>query len=155
MKLQRALRNYLRQHFPEEIHNEPWCTCGSGNHVRIFLFRVDSQPATVIVPEAHGLTADQLSHALGGAQVEPLAEDELDAIFVLSELGRMQPFENPFGTAIYLDAGVLQFETLVFCPRMFSGLEGECFRVPTKDFVALTGALTLPLVPALAAVGGA
>lgn len=150
MKLQRILRNYLRQHFPDNFRQEPWCSCGSANHARIILFRVDGEPATVIVPESNELTAAEVRRALPGAGVEPLSEAELDAVYAESELGRMQPFENPFGASVYLDAALLQFETLVFCPRMFGGRKGECFRIPTEDFVALTRAvaLPLPLVPA-------
>ena len=147
MTLQRALRNHLRQHFPREVHNEPWCTCGSANHVRAFLFRVNGQPATVVVPEGCELSSTQMRRAIPGAQIEALAPEELDAIYAGSELGQMQPFENPFGANVYLDENLLQFETLVFCPQMFGGRKGDCFRVPTKDFQALVQALVLPLFP--------
>ncbi len=151
MKLQQALRNYLRQHFPGNVHTEPWCTCGSANHVRVFLFRVNGQPATAIVPEGCELSAVQLGRALPGAQVEQLTEEELDAIYTDSELGRMQPFENPFGTAVFLDRNLVRFTTLVFCPQMFSGLAGECFRVPTGDFRKLVHAQVVRLFPAFVA----
>jgi len=147
MKLQRALREYLQQHFPTEVHKEPWCTCGSANHVRMFVFRINGQPATVLVPEGCDLPSAQLGRAIPGAQVEPMAEAELDAIFTETELGRMHPFENPFGTAVYMDHNLSQFDTLVFCPKMFSGKKGECFRVPTKDFRALVFTVVLPLYP--------
>ncbi len=148
MQLQRALRNYMRQYFPREVHNEPWCTCGSANHVRTLLFRVNGQPTTVVVPEGCELSAAQMRRAIPGAQVEPLAPDELDAIYASSELGQMQPFDNPFGANVYLDENLLHFDTLVFCPQMFGGKKGECFRVPTKDFRTAVQALVLPLFPA-------
>ena len=147
MKLQRALRSYLRQHFPGAVREEPWCTCGSANHARILLFRVNGLPATVIIPEGCELSAAQLARAIPGAQVQPLDAAELDAVYAESELGRMQPFENPFGATVYLDQNLMQFETLVVCPRMFGGQKGECFRLPTKEFVTLAHALVLPLFP--------
>ncbi len=148
VKLQRQLRSFLKQHFAGDVHEEPWCTCGSGNHVRIVLFRVNGQPATAIIPEGCELGPTRISGALPCAKVEPLSEAELDAIYAPSELGGMQPFENPFATSVYLDENLLQFERLVFCPKMFSGQTGECFRVPTKDFVELTQALVLRFFPA-------
>ena len=147
MRLQLAVRDYLRRHFPENVHIEPWCACGSANHVRIALFRVNGQPAAAVVPEACELSAAQLRRALPRAQVEPLTEAELDAMYAESEAGA-QTFENPLGAAVYLDKNLVQFTTLVFCPEMFSGRAGECFRIPTSDFVKLVRARVLPLFPA-------
>ena len=134
MKLQRELRNHLRQHFPQDVPTEPTCSCGAPDHARIFVFRVNGQPTTAIVPEACELSAAQLSRVLAGARVESLPVAELDAIFPETELGHADPFENPFGAAVYLDENLLQFENLVFCPKMFSGKTGQCFRVPTREF---------------------
>jgi len=134
MNLQRELRSHLLQYFPQDIRQEPTCSCGEPNHARILLFRVNGLPASAIVPEGYELSAARLSQALAGARVEPILENELDPIFSETEIGRTGPFENPFGAAIYLDENLLQFETLVFCPKMFSGEKGECFRVPIGDF---------------------
>jgi hypothetical protein len=57
MKPQLALRNYLKQRMPGAVHKERWCTCGSANHVRVLLFRVNGQPTTVIIPEGCELKA--------------------------------------------------------------------------------------------------
>ena len=114
MKLQRALCNYLQQHFPSDVHKEPWCTCGSPNHVRMLIFRIDGWPATVFVPEGCELTAAQLGRAIPGARVESVTEAELDAVYLETELGRMQPFDNAFGAAVYMDHNLTHFDTLVF-----------------------------------------
>ena len=147
MKLQRVLCNYLQQHFPSDVHKEPWCTCGSPNHVRMLVFRIDGWPATVFVPEGCELTAVQLGRAIPGARVESVTEAELDAVYLETELGRMQPFDNAFGAAVYMDHNLTHFDTLVFCPKMFSGRNGECFRVPTKEFRELVLTVILPLFP--------
>ncbi len=155
MKLQRTLRDYLQLHFPVTFQKEPWCTCGNANHVRLVSFRVDGQPATAIVPEGCELTSAQFRRSLPGAQVTPLSEGELDAIYAESELGRTNPFENPFGGTVYMDENLLQFESLVFCPKMFSGLAGECFRVPTHDFQELVRATVVRVFPAFQPVSEA
>jgi prolyl-tRNA editing enzyme YbaK/EbsC (Cys-tRNA(Pro) deacylase) len=147
LKLQKALRDYLRQHFPGNVHTEPWCTCGGPNHVRVFLFRVNGQPASVLVHEACELPATQLRRALPGAQIEPLTEEEFEAAYAGFEPGRVPPFESPFGAAVFIDRNVARFTTMVFCPQMFSGRAGECFRVPTGDFRKLVHASVLPLFP--------
>lgn len=147
MNLQRELRNRLRLYFRRDVRNEPACSCGAANHARIFLFRVNSEPAMVIAPEACNLTPSQFSQALSGARVEPLPAPELDSIFLDSELGHMDPFENPFGTGVYLDEALAHFEELVFCPRMSSKERGECFSVPTREFRQLTHPVLLHLSP--------
>lgn len=147
MKVQRELRSHLRQYFPREIHSERECTCGNPNHARIFPFRVNGLPASAIVPEGYELSAARLSDALAGARVEPISESELDAIFPETEMGHTNPFESPFGAAVYLDQNLLQFQSLVFCPRMLNGETGECFRVPIADFQALERPVVLQLSP--------
>jgi len=147
MNLQRELRNHLRLHFPLDIHREPECSCGDPNHARNVLFRVNGEPASVVVPEGYEITAARLSQALAGARVEPMLESELDAIFPPTEIGHMGPFESPFGTAVYLDENLLQFDTLVFCPKMLSGKKGQCFRVPARDFQELVHPMVLRLSP--------
>jgi prolyl-tRNA editing enzyme YbaK/EbsC (Cys-tRNA(Pro) deacylase) len=104
-------------------------------------------PASVIVPEGFDLGAVQLSRALGGAEVQSMLEPELETIFPQTELGREVPFENPFGASVYLDENLLQFKTLVFCPKMLSGERGQCFRVPTIDFRELVRPVVLRLSP--------
>jgi prolyl-tRNA editing enzyme YbaK/EbsC (Cys-tRNA(Pro) deacylase) len=141
-----ALHEFLQIHFPNVLRSEVLCTCGAGNHVRIVFFRVNHLPAAVVLPEGADLSAEALSQAVAGADVEPLPVDDLDNTYVDSELGRPLPFENPFGGAVYMDESLLHWKELVFCPRMFSGQRGECFRAPTKDFLDLTRAITLPLV---------
>jgi len=140
-----ALHNYLKLHFPRVLRDEVLCTCGAGNHVRLLFFRVNGQPATVVLPEGIDVTAEQLGQAIGGGKVECLAERDLDVIFADSELGHMEPFENPFGANVYCDEGLLTWKELVFCPRMFFGQRGECFRAPTREFLDLTRAITVPL----------
>ncbi len=147
MNLQRDLWNDLRLRFRREVRGEPTCTCGAADHARIHLFRVNGQPATVVVPEAYELSAHGLARALGGAHVEALSAAELDAVFSDTELGYTSPFENPFGTAVYLDENLLQFETLVFCPRMFNDKRGECFRVATQAFRELANPVVLRVCP--------
>ncbi len=146
MKLQQALHNHLRQLFSGNVHTEPWCTCGSANHGRVFLFRINGQPALAIVPEGCELSPAQLRRAIPRAQVEPLTEAELDAMYAESKAGA-QTSENPLGAAVYLDKNLARFSTLVFCPQMFSGRAGECFRVPTGDFVKFVHARDLRLFP--------
>ncbi len=145
MKPLMALHSYMKEHFPRTLRDEVLCTCGAGNHVRVSFFRVDGQPATVVLPEGIGLSAEQLSDSIGSSRVEALEEPELDSIFDESELGHMQPFENPFGSAVYCEESLLTWKELVFCPRMFAGQRGECFRAPTKDFLTLTRAIVVPL----------
>ena len=75
-----ALHNYMKEHFPRTLRDEVLCTCGAGNHVRIFFFRVEGQPVTVVLPEGMGLTAHQLGEAIGSSRVEALPDLELDGI---------------------------------------------------------------------------
>lgn len=147
MNVQSELRSHLRQYFPPDIPEEPECSCGNPNHARILLFRVNGQPTAAIVPESYELSAAHLSQALAGARVELMLESELDTIFPETEMGHMGPFESPLGTAVYLDENLLQFQTLVFCPRMLCGKKGECFRVPIRDFRALVHPVVVRLSP--------
>ncbi len=147
MNLQGELRSHLQQYFSRDIRPEPECSCGNPNHARVLLFRVNGLPTSAIVPEGYELSAVRLSHALAGARVEPMLESELDTIFPVTETGRMEPFENPFGTAVYLDENLLQFRTLVFCPKMLCGKKGECFRLPIRDFQALVHPVVVRLSP--------
>jgi hypothetical protein len=145
MKELRTLREYLDQHFPHTVGEEPRCTCGAGNHVRVSFFRVNGQPAVTIVPEGMPLTPQQLREAIGCGRAEALTDTELDDIYGDTELGRMQSFENPFGTTVFFDETLAPFPELVFCPRMFFGRRGECFHVPTDEFLDLTHAIVVPL----------
>lgn len=147
MKLLQSLREYLTPYAHSHLRDETLCTCGDANHVRILLFRAAGRPITLIVPESATVTNEQVTAAMGGQRVEPLSEEELDAIFEESDLGRTEPFSNPFGTAVYFDESLVLYPTLVFCPRMFGGRYGECFRVPTRDLLDHTRASVLPLVP--------
>lgn len=154
MNVQRELRNHLQQYFPQEVRREPECSCGDPNHARILLFRVNGMAASAVVPEGYELSAPRLSHALAGARVEPMLESELDAIFPVTEIGRTEPFENPFGTAVYLDENLLQFPTVVFCPKMLSGKRGECFRLPIRDFQELVHPAVVRLTPPAPPISG-
>ncbi|HWQ03370.1 MAG TPA: hypothetical protein VNL38_02725 [Candidatus Nitrosotenuis sp.] len=145
MKTLRVLRDYLQQHYPNTLRDEVLCTCGAGNHVRVVFFRVNHLPAAIILPEGADVTAETLASSIPGASVEPLAAEEVDSAYADSELGHMQPFENPFGGTVYVEESLLLWKELVFCPRMFSGLRGECFRAPTREFLELTKAIALPL----------
>lgn len=147
MNPHRALGNYLRQNFPGNVHTEPWCSCGSANHVGVFLFRVNGQLATAIVPEGCELSAAQLRRALPGAQVELLSEAEIDQIYAESKPDSMQADKLSFSAAVYLDKNLVRFSTLVFCPKMFGGRAGECFRVPTGDFRKIVNAKVVRLFP--------
>ncbi|HLE37031.1 MAG TPA: YbaK/EbsC family protein [Candidatus Acidoferrales bacterium] len=141
-----VLRDYLVRQFPQDIHQQDNCTCGAANHVRIQFFRVEGRPAVAVFPEGMAVDCERLSHALGSPQVEPLPEEELDAIYADTELGHMQPFESPFGFGVYLDASLLSQKELVFCPRMFFGQAvRECFCAPLLDFLNLTHARVVPL----------
>jgi prolyl-tRNA editing enzyme YbaK/EbsC (Cys-tRNA(Pro) deacylase) len=140
-----ALHDYMKEHFPRTLRDEVLCTCGAGNHVRIQFFRADGQPVSAIVPEGVSVSAEQLEESIGAGHVEALLEPELEAIFADSELGHMQPFENPFGSAVYCDESLLTWKELVFCPRMFAGQRGDCFRANTNEFLSLTRAIVMPL----------
>jgi hypothetical protein len=145
MNLQRELRQHLRLYSRLDVRNEPICSCGAPNHARVFCFRVNGEPVTVIAPETCELSEPQLSDAVGNARVEPLPARELDSIFSDTELGRMDPFDNPFGTAVYLDESLAQAEDLVFCPKAFNNERGECFRVATRLFRERTHPIVLRL----------
>jgi prolyl-tRNA editing enzyme YbaK/EbsC (Cys-tRNA(Pro) deacylase) len=147
MNVQRELRNHLQQYIPDHVRRELECSCGDPNHARILLFRVNGLPASAIVPEGYDLSSARFSQALAGARVEPMLESELDVIFPTTEIGRTEPFENPFGTAVYLDENLLQFPTVVFCPKMLSGKKGECFRLPIVDFQELVHPMVVRLSP--------
>jgi prolyl-tRNA editing enzyme YbaK/EbsC (Cys-tRNA(Pro) deacylase) len=147
MTLQLELRKYVQQYFPRDISTERTCSCGDPNHARILLFRVNGLPASVIVPEGYDLSEVQLSRALAGAKVQSMLEPEWGTIFPETEMGRPAPFENPFGVSVYLDENLLQFETIVFCPKMLSGQKGQCFRVPAIDFRNLVRPVVLRLSP--------
>ena len=140
-----ALRTYLEQHFPKAIQGEGECTCGAGNHVRVCFFRVDGQPVSAIIPEGAGLTTDELRGALGCLRVEPFSNGDWDQVCTDTELGHTLSFDNPFGAGVLFDELLRSFPNLVFCPRMFSGERGLCFRVPTDRFLELTHALVMPL----------
>ena len=146
-----ALRGYLEQHHPHSVRGELRCTCGAGNHVRVLFFRVNGQPASVLIPEGAWISAQELQDILGKDRVEPIPPADLNFIFADSELGRAQPFESPFGARIYLDERLLECEELVFCPRMFFGQPGECFRTTTEEFLDLIHPFVLPIVSVPAA----
>ena len=148
MKMLQSLREYLIPFAHSHLRNEPLCTCGDSNHVRILLYRLEGRPITVIVPEDAQVTPELVAQALVGQRIETLREEEMDAIFAETDLGRGEPFANPFGTDVYFDENLVLYPTLVFCPRMFGGVAGECFRVPTRDLLDHTRASILPLVPA-------
>jgi len=147
MKLLQALREFLAPYAHMYLRNEPLCTCGDANHVRLLMFRVGGRPVTLIVPEAATPSFEEVRAALGDPRIEPLTETELDAIYTETDLGRDEPFSNPFGTTVYFDESLILYPTLVFCPRMFGGSEGECFRVPTRELLDGTKATVLPLIP--------
>ena len=155
IKIMRALREHLRQYDPDSIHAEPWCSCGAPNHARIFLFRVDGQPATALVPEAFELTSEAFGRILPGAKVERISEAEIENACELGELGRMQPFENPFGGSVYIDQELLKHEAIVFCPRMFNGKRGQCYRVPTRDLLSIILPTIMEIAPSQAAIASA
>lgn len=138
------LRRYLEPQLAE-LTAEAKCTCGAVNHARVRWFRVNGLPTAAVIPESRELTAEDLSLLLG-ARVEPLLENELEPLVVKTELGPVQPAEKPFVESLYLDRALIDCDELVFCPRMFFGERGECFRVPTTQFVALTRAIVRPLV---------
>jgi prolyl-tRNA editing enzyme YbaK/EbsC (Cys-tRNA(Pro) deacylase) len=145
MKPLQSLRSFLELHYPGTTHEEPLCTCGAGNHVRVIFFRVNHMPAAVVLPEGASLDCQHLAEALKSSSVEPITVAEMEATYTMSELGEMQPFEKPFGVTVYVDAELLAWKEFVFCPRMFSGKRGECFRVPAKSFLEETKAIALPL----------
>jgi len=149
MKPLLALRGFLEQHFPKSVRGEPKCTCGAGNHVRVLFFLVDDQPASAIIPEASRINADELQRVLGARRVQPLAITDVESVYSESELGQAQPFEHPFGHRVYFDDRMVQTEELVFCPRMFFGKEGECFRAPTKQFLELVNPVIISMSPVL------
>jgi hypothetical protein len=76
-----------------------------------------------------------------------LSVAELGTIFVDSELGHAGPFDNPFGDSVFLDQILLQFDNLVFCPKMSRVKTGQCFRVPTRQLCAVIHPIVLRLVP--------
>jgi hypothetical protein len=150
MNLQRELRTFLALHLRRGVSEQRRCSCGAPNHARVLPFRVNGEPVMVIAPEQCELNEAQLSQALGHARVEALPPGELDAIFCETELGHMDPFENPFGTAVYLEETLSQSEELVFCPKAFNKERGECFRVPTRAFREMTHPVLLRLTQAVA-----
>ena len=149
MNLQRELRKCLVRYLRCNVREEPTCSCGASNHARVLSFRVNGEPAMVIAPERGELNEAELSQALGHARVEALPPGELDAIFCDTELGHTDPFENPFGTAVYLAESLSQSEELVFCPKAFNNERGECFRVPTPVFREMTHPVLLRLAQAV------
>ena len=40
MKMLQSLRDYLTPYAHSHLRNEPLCTCGDSNHVRILFFRI-------------------------------------------------------------------------------------------------------------------
>ena len=145
MKPLAALRGFLEQHFPNTTREEMWCTCGAANHVRFLFFLVDNRLAVAVVPEGARVDAGDMAEAINAKTVQPVAVNDLDAAFAESELGRTQPFDNPFGMHVFFDERLRECDELVFCPRMFFGKEGECFRAPTQEFIELVRPVVLPL----------
>lgn len=145
MKLNEKLRAFLEQQFPEALATEPCCTCGAPNHVRLLAFSVNGTPTAVILPEGRDFTCTELESVLGTGPVEPLLGSPQDAAFADFELGSPRLFSDPMFPVLYFDEALLDYPDLVFCPMMFSGLKGRCFRVPTKTFLDLTYAVVVPL----------
>lgn len=145
MRMMQQLREFLVPYAQTYPRDESLCTCGDANHVRILTYRAAGRPLTLIVPEAVRPTLQQVGAALGDPRVEALSEEDFDSICEETDLGRQPHFANPFGTAVYIDESLILYPTLVFCPRMFGGREGECFRVPTRGFLEGTQASPLAL----------
>jgi prolyl-tRNA editing enzyme YbaK/EbsC (Cys-tRNA(Pro) deacylase) len=145
MKPIRVLHDLLKQEFPNTVKDEVLCTCGAGNHVRVLFFRIDHEPAAVILPEGADLDPADFAEAVGG-HVERLEAGELERSLSDSRPGYAMPSEGPFAGAVYLDESLLTWKELVFCPRMFNGMRGECFRAPMQSFLEVTHAIALPLV---------
>ncbi len=143
MKLHDSLRAFLAAQAHTHMRSERLCTCGDANHVRGFLFRVGGLPAMFVVPETATLTAAQAEEPLGTMRVEELSDAELCRLISGADLVT----SYPLGMPVYLDECLLLYPSLVFCPAAFSGREGECFRIPTREFLALTQATVLPLAP--------
>lgn len=148
-----SLRKHLAPLASSPLRDERLCTCGEANHVRILLFRVGGLPAMFVVPETATLTAAQAEESLGTMRVEELTDAELCRIITGADRGRSPLTSYPLGMPVYFDECLLLYPSLVFCPSMFSGGEGECFRVPTREFLAMTQAAVVPLAPEPASVG--
>lgn len=149
MKPLLVLRDYLGRNSPQALYAQNTCTCGESNHARVRFLRVDGLPAAIVLSETAPVSLEDIRLSLRTNDVELLPDSELDAIFADTELGHTQPFENPFGGSVYLDACLLTEEDLVFCPRMFFGQLGhECFRASLHEFLKLTHARIVPLTVA-------
>ncbi len=135
MKAHALLRQFLELFTAREPLTERICSCGDANHVRLQLFRIEGRPVLAIVPEALELTAEQFREASGAQRVEPLSDAELDEICLETELGCTNLLENAFGGDVYFDESLMLYPSLVVCPRMFGGKEGECYRIVTRQLM--------------------
>ncbi len=143
-----VLRRCLDEQFPGAVQAEVECTCGAPYHARLVPFRVQGQPAVAVIPEGAAVTADDLREALRCDTVERLPSEALGVLFASLEARGATALEDPDFPTIFFDESLLGWPEVVFCPRMFLGKPGDCFRVPTRAFLDLSYAIVAPLTSA-------
>ncbi|MCL6565587.1 MAG: hypothetical protein K6U09_04100 [Acidobacteriia bacterium] len=143
-----ALRRYIERELPRAVRTEVECTCGAPYHARLIPIRVHGQRAVAVIPEGATIGVEELRAALGSPQVERLQTEELEPLFAgLASAGTAASEAVDLPT-IFFDEALLAWPEIVFCPRMFWGQPGECFRIPTRAFLELSCAILVPLTPA-------
>jgi hypothetical protein len=142
-----ALRQYIERELPRVVRTEAECTCGAPYHARLVPIRVHDQRAVAVIPEGANIGVEELRVALGTQQVERLQTEELGPLFagLAGGGGASEAVDLP---TIFFDEALLSWPEIVFCPRMFWGQPGECFRIPTRVFLDLSCAILVPLTPA-------
>lgn len=142
------LRRCLDERIPGAVRTEVECTCGAPYHARLVPFRVQGQLAVAVIPEGAALTADELRAALRCEAVEKLPSEEMESLFAALQVRGAVAFEDPDFPTIFFDESLLDWPEVVFCPRMFLGKPGDCFRVSTRAFLDLSLAIVAPLTHA-------
>ncbi len=143
-----ALRQFIERELPRVVRTEAECTCGAPYHVRLVPIRIHNQRAVAVIPEGASIGVEELRIALGTQRVERLQTEELGPLFAGLTGGSAGALEADELPTIFFDEALLAWSEIVFCPRMFWGQPGECFRIPTRVFLELSCAILVPLTPA-------
>src|SRR5215813_2501422 len=109
--------------------------------VKTVAVRVAGGYALMAIPATSRLDMHLVQAAVGDRHVRLATEEELLRDFPGFELGALPPLGSLLGAPLYVDAEVLQHETVVFA----AGSQTESVQLTTADLLRHERAMALPL----------